>query len=258
MDRMKILITGASGYVGSSLYKAFKDVYDVESIDRQVCDLTNSFDVNSYFAEKYFDVIIHCAVKGGNRLEEDSWDIMDFNLQMYYNLLQNRKSFGKLIHFSSGAEYAQQDKPYGFSKRVISKSIESRDGFYNLRIYAVFDELELDRRFIKSNLKRYINKEDMQIHQNKYMDFFYIQDLIKLVEHYILNDELPKQVDCTYEDIKSLKEICEFINTLDDHKVNIQCQQQGLTQGYVGFNKTLNLDYIGLKQGIINTYNKLK
>jgi hypothetical protein len=98
----------------------------------------------------------------------------------------------------------------------------------------------------------------MQIHQNKYMDFFYMQDLIKLVEHYILNNDLPKQVDCTYEDIKSLKQICEFINTLDSHTVGIQFEQPELTNGYVGFNKTLQLDYIGLKQGIINTYNKLK
>jgi UDP-glucose 4-epimerase len=255
---MKILITGANGYVGSSLYNALKDKYEVTTFNRQKCDLTNSLNTNFYFKYSWFDVVIHCAVEGGHRLQEDSWDVMDSNLKMYYNLLQNRKSFGKLIHFGSGAEFSQEDKPYGFSKKVISKSIQTQDQFYNLRIYAVFDELELDTRFIKSNLNRYINKKDMQIHQNKYMDFFYMQDLIKLVEHYILNNDLPKQVDCTYEDIKSLKQICEFINTLDSHTVGIQFEQPELTNGYVGFNKTLQLDYVGLKQGIINTYNKLK
>lgn len=258
MDRIKILITGANGYIGSSLYRALKDKYDVTIFNRQKCDLTNSVNTNFYFKYTWFDVVIHCAVEGGSRLQEDSWTAMDSNLKMYYNLLQNRKSFGKLIHFGSGAEFAQDDKPYGFSKKVISKSIQTQDEFYNLRIYAVFDELELDRRFIKSNLKRYINKENMCIHQNKYMDFFYMQDLIKLVDHYILNNDLPKQVDCTYGDIKSLKQICEFVNTLDDYKVDIQYEQTGLTKGYVGFNKSLELDYIGLEQGIINTYNKLK
>jgi len=255
---MKILITGANGYVGSSLYNALKDKYEVTTFNRQKFDLTNSVNTNFYFKYSWFDVVIHCAVEGGHRLEEDSWDVMDSNLKMYYNLLQNRSSFGKLIHFGSGAEYLQEDKPYGFSKKVISKSIQTQDQFYNLRIYTVFDELELDTRFIKSNLNRYVNKEDMQIHQNKYMDFFYMQDLIKIVDHYILNNDLPKQIDCRYENIKSLKEICEFINTLDDYKVEIQFQQQGLTSGYTGFNKSLELDYIGLKQGIINTYNKLK
>jgi GDP-L-fucose synthase len=255
---MKILITGANGYIGSSLHNALKDEYEVTAISRNDFNLVDIEKMIKFFDGKYFDVVLHCAIAGGSRLKEDSWEIMDLNLCMYYNLIQCQLHYGKLIQFGSGAEYAQEDKPYGFSKRVISKSIENRDGFYNLRIYAVFDELELDTRFIKSNLKRYINKEDMQIYQNKYMDFFYMQDLIKLVEHYIINDDLPKQVDCTYEDIKSLKQICEFINTLDDHKVGIQYQQQGLTKGYVGFNKTLQLDYIGFKQGIINTYNKLK
>jgi GDP-L-fucose synthase len=258
MNNLKILITGASGYIGSSLYNALKDKYQISTINRQICDLTNSSDTSFYFLDTWFDVVIHCAVEGGNRLQEDSWNVMDSNLKMYYNLLESRKSFGKLIHFGSGAEHTQENKPYGFSKKVISKSIENTERFYNLKIYAVFDELELESRFIKSNLNRYINKEDMQIHQNKYMDFFYMQDLIKLVEHYIVNDDLPKQIDCTYEDIKSLKQVCEFINSLDNHKVGIQYQQQGLTTGYVGYNKSLNLDYIGLEQGIINTYNKLK
>jgi GDP-L-fucose synthase len=258
MNNLKILITGASGYIGSSLYNALKDRYQISTINRRKCDLTNSSDTSFYFLDTWFDIVIHCAVEGGNRLQEDSWDVMDSNLKMYYNLLENRKSFGKLIHFGSGAEHTQENKPYGFSKKVISKSIENIKQFYNLKIYAVFDELELESRFIKSNLNRYINKEDMQIHQNKYMDFFYMQDLIKLVNHYIVNDDLPKHIDCTYEDIKSLKQICEFINTLDDYKVDIQFQQSGLTTGYIGFNKSLSLDYIGLKQGIINTYNKLK
>ena len=258
MDRMKILITGANGYIGSSLYNVLKYKYEVHTISRNELDLIDSNKVNQYFSDKYFDTIIHCAIQGGNRLEKESWRMMDSNLQMYYNLLQNKKHFSKLIQFGSGAEFFQSDKPYGLSKRIISKSIEDHDQFYNLRIYAVFDELELDRRFIKSNIERYINKETIQIHQDKYMSFFYMQDLINLVDLYILNNDLPKQIDCTYEDTLSLKQISEFINYLDDYKVDINIQEHGLGEGYVGFNKILKLDYIGLQQGIINTYNKLK
>jgi GDP-L-fucose synthase len=256
---MKILITGVNGYVGSSLYRGLKDQYDVVGISRQDVDLTDSDKVNQYFSDKWFDVVIHCSVKGGNRLEEDGWSIMDGNLIMYYNLLHNKNKFGKFIHLGSGAEYSQSNKPYGLSKRVISRSIDGQDNFYNLRIYAVFDELELDRRFIKANLKRYIDRTDMEIHQNKYMDFFYMEDMIKLVKYYLSNKDLPKHVDCTYSENLTLKDIAEFINTLDSYRVWINMPKDNkLVEGYVGFNKNIKLDYVGLKQGIINTYNKLK
>lgn len=256
---MKILITGANGYIGKSLYYALKDTHQVSIITRDECDLTNSKEVNFYFLNNWFDVVIHCAVKGGSRLNTETSEIIDANLTMYYNILQNKQYFRKLIHFGSGAEFSQSEMPYGLSKKVISKSINGQKDFYNLRIYAVFDELELDRRFIKSNIKRYINKQPIEIHDNKYMDFFYMKDLIKLVEHYIENENLPKQVDCTYSESLTLKDIADFINTLDNHKVEIKIKgSESLIEGYIGFNKNLKLDYVGLKQGIINTYNKLK
>lgn len=256
---MNILITGGNGYIGKSLYSDLINNHNVTSVNRQLLDLTNSRSVNNFFEDKHFDVVIHCAVKGGNRLEKEDSSIIDSNLAMYYNLLSNKNHFQKLIHFGSGAEFSQQDIPYGISKRVISKSINYHENFYNLRIYAVFDEFELERRFIKSNLKRYINKQPMEIHENKYMDFFYMKDLIKLVNHYIDSENLYKQVDCTYSESVTLKQIADFINTLDNYKVDIKITgSDSLVEGYVAFNKNLKLDYIGLYQGIINTYNKLK
>ena len=44
---------------------------------------------------------------------------------MYYNLLQNRNRFARLIHFGSGAEKYLPSTPYGYSKKVIAKSILS-------------------------------------------------------------------------------------------------------------------------------------
>lgn len=257
---MKILITGANGYIGKSLCNALKDKYEVTAITRIDVDLLSADQILKFFKDKYFDVVIHCAVVGGSRLKEDNWQVLDANLLMYYNLLNCKGSYEKFIHLGSGAEYSQSEFPYGMSKRVISKSIQESnlDSFYNLRIYAVFDENELETRFIKSNLKRYIAKEPMQIYQNRYVDFFYMEDLIKLITYYIENNDLSKQVDCTYSENLTLKQIAEFINTLGDYKVDIKIDSGGMDQGYIGFNKNLKLEYIGLKQGIIKTYNKLK
>jgi GDP-L-fucose synthase len=254
---MNILITGGNGYIAKNLYNTFKDKYNITSITRQDFDLTNSFETLKYFSDKYFDIVIHCAVSGGSRLKPDTWVDMDNNLKMHYNLLSCKDKFTKLIHFGSGAETNAPESPYGLSKRVIANSILEQENFYNIKIFAVFDENELDTRFIKGNIKRYINKESIIIHQDKWMDFFYIKDLISLVDYYINNNNLPKQIDCSYIGLYKLSEIANIINELDEYKVDIKIEQNGMALSYYGIANIL-IEFIGLKEGIKEVYNKLK
>lgn len=255
---MTILITGGSGYIARSLYNAYKDIYDVTSITRKDFDLTDGEATIQWFRDGYYDVVIHCAVTGGSRLKGDTFEVMDKNLCMYYNLLQCQSHYNKFIHFGSGAELLQRDTPYGLSKYVIQQSILQRNRFYNIRIYGVFDENELDTRFVKSNIKRYINKEPMLI-QDKRMSFFYMQDLITLVDYHIQTSpsSLLKESSCAYVDSTTLLDIANIINELDEHKVSI-CTD---TQPGVDYESTLNapygLNYIGLKQGIKKVYDNL-
>jgi nucleoside-diphosphate-sugar epimerase len=86
---MKILITGANGYVGRSLHNALKDKYEVTTPTRKEVDLTDSRQIEYFFRNAYFDVVLHCAIKGGSRLQKDDWSVMDDNLSIYYNLLKN-------------------------------------------------------------------------------------------------------------------------------------------------------------------------
>ena len=256
---MKILITGGNGYIAKSLYESLKDKYNITDIGRKNFDLTNYKLLDSYLKHTYFDVVIHCAVTGGSRLKIDTFGDMDNNLKMYYNLLNCNDRFGKLIHFGSGAEIHSPESPYGLSKRVIAKSISEIDNFYNIRIYAVFDENELDTRFIKSNIKRYINKEPMLV-QNKKMSFFYMKDLVTLVNHYIQSpsSSLLKESNCACVNSTSLLDIANIINELEDYKVPIY-MDTSLSEDYESkLNAPYGLKYIGLTQGIIETYNKLK
>jgi dTDP-4-dehydrorhamnose reductase len=254
---MKILITGGNGYIAKSLYNTFKDKYDITCITRQDFDLTAFQSMNEFFQNKYFDVVIHCAIQGGSRLKTESYKDMDANLVSYYNLLQHKPYYNKLIHFGSGAETNAPESPYGLSKRIIAKSISEIDNFYNIKIYGVFDENELDTRLIKGNIKRYINKEPMIIHQDKFMDFFYMKDLISLVDYYINNDNMPKQIDCSYSVLYKLSDVAKIINDLSDYKVEVKIEQEGVDLPYYGIANVL-LRFIGLEQGIKEVYNKLK
>jgi GDP-L-fucose synthase len=255
---MKILITGANGYVGKSLYSALKNKYNITIITRVDLDLIDSGEVAKFFRDKYFDIILHCAVEGGSRLKDDNYEIMDRNLCMYYNLLQCQSSYGKFIHFGSGAEIYNSESPYGLSKKIIAKSISEIENFYNIRIFGVFDKNELNTRFIKTNIKRYLNNEPIIIHQNKQMDFFYMKDLVLLIDYYILNNNPPKEIDCTYPESKTLYDIANIINHLDKYKVNIKLEKNNLDKNYTGNFTDISLPYNGIVTGIIETCNQLK
>jgi nucleoside-diphosphate-sugar epimerase len=255
---MKILITGGNGYIAKSLYNTLKEKYDITLITRQNFDLTDSKAVNAWFEDKQFDVVIHTAIVGGSRLKPEDSSIMDQNLQMYYNLLSCKAKYEKFIHFGSGAE-TYLDTPYGWSKNIIYKSILEKDNFYNIRIFGIFDENEWDTRFIKSCIKKYINKEPMLV-QDKKMSFFYMKDLITLVDYHIQTSpsSLLKESNCAYTNSTSLLDIANIINELDNYKVPIYVDTQVGKDYESNYNAPYGLKYIGLKQGIIETYNKLK
>lgn len=258
----RILITGSEGYIGKSIYSKFNKKYSITCVSRNNFDLTNSIELNNFFLnQKKFDVVIHCAVKGGNRLIKDDYSIMDTNLTMYYNLLQHQgKSYSKLIHFGSGAEVLLPDQPYGLSKNIIARSSYERKGCYNIRIYGLFDSKELDRRFIKANIKRYLNKEPIIIHQDKFMDFFYMKDLLNLIELYISsNKELPKEIECCYSRPFSLLDIADIINSLEDYKVEVKIKKTKFGEPYIGNPLKRDLiNLIGLEMGIQEMYKEIK
>jgi nucleoside-diphosphate-sugar epimerase len=255
---MNILITGGNGYIAGSLYEEFKNKHNVITISRDDFDLTNRDLTDKFFKDKYFDVVLHTAISGGSRLRKDTEDVLDENLIMYYNILANKSKYKKFISIGSGAELFTQQEPYGLSKHVISYSMRNKANFHNVRIFAVFDENELDSRFIKSSILKYLNNQPIEIHQNKLMDFFYMKDLITLMEYCIETDDLPKEINCSYRNIYYLKDIAKIINTMGENKVPIKIINKKEGIGYVGNFTNLEIEYIGLEQGIKNVYNKLK
>lgn len=256
---MKILITGGNGYIAKSLSAAFRLKYDVTLVSREDFDLTAFEAMNDFFQGKYFDVVIHTAVQGGSRLKEETWKDADVNLVMYYNLLQHKPHYGKFLHFGSGAETYSPDSPYGLSKRVISNSLLQRENCFNLKIFGVFNETELETRFIKSSIVNYISKKPITIFENKKMTFFYMKDLITLVDHYVTSNSssLSPECYCGYGTNLSLVEIADYINQLGDHIVDVLIGRNEATDYTTDRNAGYGLKYVGLKQGIQNVYNHL-
>lgn len=257
---MRVLITGGNGYVAKALAKKLQyPEFNVVCASRKDFDLTDQKQTAEFFKHNYFDAVIHTAIVGGSRLKQDDSSVIDNNLMMYYNLVANEKSFGKLISFGSGAELYAKEKPYGLSKHIIRESIKKKPNYYNLRIFGVFDEGELDTRFIKSNIKRYINNEPIIIHQDKFMDFIYMDDLVELVKLYTTNNDLPKEVNCNEITAYRLSDIANIINNLSDHTVDVKIEKPNLDSGYMGeWTGVVVPNRIGVAEGIKRVYNILK
>ena len=230
---MKILIIGTDGYIGKSLCYGLKS-YNITGINRKICDLTNSDQVNNFFKDKYFDVVIHCAAAGGSRLNKDNDKVFTNNIKMFENLFSNKSNYKKFIHFGSGAQYTP-NTPYGLSKKLIADIINETPNFYNLIIYGVFDENELDTRFIKANILKCMDDKPMVIHKDKYMDFFHMKDLIELVKFYINNDNYNKSktIECKYEEVYRLTHIAEMISIILGKTCKIKMDEEGLDEPYI-------------------------
>tara|TARA_R110000772_G_scaffold67262_2_gene149346 strand:- start:2575 stop:3363 length:789 start_codon:yes stop_codon:yes gene_type:complete len=260
---MRILITGKNGYIGKSLIRKLNQSYTFPNSDytiigvgRDDFDLNDREATNKWFKEKYFDVIIHTAISGGSILKEDDNNILANNLRMFYNLIANKGKFEQLISFGSGAELGKPSDPYGLSKNIISQIVRHQYKFNNIRIFGVFDENELNTRFIKANIKRYKNKEPLIVHQNKLMDFFYMDDLVRLVKYIIENPHI-KEINACYPKTYDLLSIANIINNLDSHKCGIILENKSEGKPYIGpYQEKIEIDLIGLEKSIKKTYEK--
>jgi len=258
---MKILITGSAGYVGSAVSKYFSKDNIVVNHTRKMFNLLDTIKVQEHLQQEKYDIIIHTAAKCGSRLKQDDANTLYENLKCFYNLYDCRDHYNRLITFGSGAEFITPGTFYGISKRCINDIIKNDPKFISLRIFAVFDENELETRFIKSTIKNYISKNNIIIHQNKYMDFFAMQDLLRVIQFFCHADDSKitnRVIDCCYEQKYMLSDIAEYINNIDAHRCNIVIQQSQQGNNYTGFSTTMpTIKMQGLFKSIQQMYEKI-
>jgi nucleoside-diphosphate-sugar epimerase len=257
---MNILITGGKGFVATEIYNNLKDKYKVYNPSRRELDLLDKTSIVKWFDNDIiYDLIIHTAIRGGSRLIPDSADVFYDNIKMFYNLLEHKNKFVKLINFSSGASYdrntdlngendilmSNPDDYYGFSKNIIDRLIFNIDNFYNIRIFNVFSENEIESRFIKTCVNNVKQGQNIIVNNDRYFDFFLINDLVDVIEYYLHNNNLEKDIDLCYKEKYKLSEIAERINV--DNKIKIIVNSVS-DLNYIGnYEKlyTYNINFIG-------------
>jgi nucleoside-diphosphate-sugar epimerase len=261
---LNILITGMNGFIGRELTDFFtKTEHNVFATCRKTLDVSNEKMVDGFFKENDIDIVLHTAIKGGKRTKKDTYFDLVENLNMFKNLYKHRERYGLMISFGSGAE-ANSSSYYGLAKKIIASEIEEHDGnIANLRIFGCFGPTEENTRFIKNSINRVFERKPIIVHQNKQMDYFYINDLKKVVLYYIENrdDSLPKTIDMCYDDKTSLLDIARKIKTLTKSNVDIIIKDESHGPSYIGASSkltTLDLDLSGVDLGIQETIGTLR
>ena len=188
---MRVCVLGAGGFIGRNL---LKDT-DWVGVTRHDLDLTDQRAVEKYFDEHDYDVVIHCAVIGGSRLKQDDGDVAYKNILMFENVV--RVFNGKLIYFSSGAALRGNPPtdPYGLSKWVIDRRIETIPDAYSLRIWGCYGDGELPTRF-SAVCKR---EKHVIIDKDRYFDFIDVKHVKCIVEQYVDGELHDKEFDLVYE-----------------------------------------------------------
>jgi len=251
---MNILITGTNGFIGRNLASYLYTRMDVKShrvvpINKGVLNLLSREDVKNYFNTFKFDVVVHCAIEGGNRTQENIHEVYDTNMNMFNNILMYMKPGTRLINFGSGAEFINGHH-YGRAKRHMNAigRHELGDSYAHVRLYGCFGPYESGNRFIRTAMLNYANSKPIVIHQDKLMDFVYIKDVIGFISKLVFKYELD-EYNLVYKDKYTLHSIANVINNLEEKKVPIELETPYIGEPYIGEYKEWDHSF-GIEEGI--------
>lgn len=252
---MNILLTGSGGFIGKNLKEYLKDKYTLLCPRSLELDLTDENAVKKYFLHNKIDFIMHCGSVGGARGIDDRDSTIDDNLSMVNNLVKYKNNGVRIILFGSGAMYDKsrnlhkvkeseigQYIPhdlYGQSKMRIAQSIKKYSDILCLNIFACYGYGEKANRFPSYAINQVLNGEDVVINQNAVFDYLFVEDMQKIVEHFIKYEPENKIINISPTKSISLLEIAEIINNFSDKKVNIFVKNKVLCNEYTGDNSLL-------------------
>lgn len=277
---MRILITGGGGFVASHLAEKLPKTHEIQVITREDLDLTNRQEVEKWFENRHFDIVIHTAMQGGRRHIPEDDEVFLNNLKMYLNIASQQDKFRYLFNFTSGADYDKTQPvdgdisnlytsyphdPYGLSKNIIARLMRQHMNFYNFRIYGVFGADEAEGRFITTSIKNLKEEKDIEIFEDRWFDFVYIDDLIQVLKYYITTidsrrEGLPSELEVVYSQKFRLSDIAQILLDINGskQKLNINSKEEGTS--FIGTQygiEWLPIKFKGLIPSIKKLYNEI-
>lgn len=275
--KKKIFLTGANGFIGRNIADKLSKKYIFFAPTHNQLDLLNFDSISSFFQKNGpFDLVIHTAIVGGNRITGDSEEYAMSSMRMFFNIASCEKYFKRFFYFGSGIEYGKE-KPikkvsevdfgvrvpksnWGLYKYTSAEFVQTHHKFVNLRIFGAFGRWEDYRiRFISNSICKNIHGLPIVINQNIKMDYLYVDDLVLIVDRFINKRLKFNAYNLTPTKSTDLISIAEIINSVSNKEVPIIIKNKGFSPEYTGNNKRLlqeigNFDFTEIDKAITQLF----
>ena len=200
---MKILIVGASGFLGRKLFNdLLADKHDVVGSSRTKrdflkLDITNHENLKLVLEQGNFDTVINLAAVGvtaGTGNEQEMVQVNSDATMHFARILSNLQNPPTLIHIASSTEpigNVQPESLYSKSKAegtaaVVSVLSQTQIPLKVLRIHNTYGPTQPEGRFVMSLINKFRNNEEVHLnYPDRVRDFCLIDDvsqhIVKLV-----------------------------------------------------------------------------
>lgn len=262
---MRILITGAKGFLGSYLSQHLH--YEIVALSRQELDLSDPNAVSLHFQNNKYDAVIHCGAAGRNTPAVQNLDIVNNNLASVINLVANQSSFGKLINIGTGAEFdislpieqvsefevfnRSPVHSYGLSKNIITRYLHNIPNCYNLRLFGCFDSSEDSARLLKKVHSTVSAGRPFEVMDREF-DMISARDFATVIDAVLNGTITDHDINCVYAEKTRLSDILSVYCNMNNLNAGlIKVIGQGLS--YSGSGTTLSkyhLPLLGLNQSL--------
>lgn len=154
--------------------------------------------------------------------------------------------------------------PYGAYKYECSKVIQQSETMIDLRMFGVFGKYEdIASRFISHAICRALLDLPIAVIQNVKFEYLYVNDFVKVVEHFVANPNKHKAYNVGNGQPVDLLTIAKKIEKISAKVLDISVNTPGYNKEYTCDNSRLmselgNFEFTPLDSALLELYNWYK